>query len=150
MVIVKAAIKELPLIVDMKMRMFREVGSINLLQEHAEQLIEQTYASLYGEDKCSHFIAYDENGRAVACGGAVIKEDVPFCFFKAPSYGYIMDVYCVPEKRRNGYASGIVEATLDWLKEKGVHHVKRKPSGAGRAMYETMGFQDSGEMESWF
>lgn len=46
-----------------------------------------------------------ENDSVVACGGAVIKEDVPFCFFKTPMYGYIIDVYCIPEKRRNGYSS---------------------------------------------
>ena len=149
MKIVRAEENDLPLVVDMKMRMFTEVGSVTRLQENAEALIEKTYAALYREDRCCHFIAYDERGQAVACGGAVIKEDVPFCFFKTSSYGYIMDVYCVPEKRRNGYASRIVEATLSWLKEKGVHQVKLKPSGAGRIMYEKMGFQDAGEMEKW-
>ena len=149
MEIVRAEVKDLPLIVDMKMRMFREVGSISLLRDNAVALIEATYASLYREDRCCHFIAYGEHGEAVACGGAVIKEDVPFCFFKAPSYGYVMDVYCVPEQRRNGYASRVMEVVLRWLEEKGVHSVKLKPSGAGRMMYEKMGFHDSGEMEMW-
>ena len=149
MEILKAGVKDLPLIVDMKMKMFREVGSAAMLQDNAEEMILQTYASLYREDKCCHFIAYDENGQAVACGGAVVKEDVPFCFFKTPCYGYVIDVYCVPEKRRCGYASKIMEAVLNWLEEKGVHNVKLKPSGAGRMMYEKMGFNDSGEMEKW-
>ena len=98
MKIIKAEVKHLPLIVDMKMKMFREVGSADLLQDNAEEKILQTYESLYREDKCCHFIVYDENGQEAACGGAVIKEDVPFCFFKNPCYGYVMDVYCVPEK----------------------------------------------------
>lgn len=149
MEIIRAEEKDLPLIVDMKMKMFREVGTITLLQDNAEELIQQTYASLYREDKCCHFIAYDENKQVAACGGAVIKEDVPFCFFKTPCYGYVIDVYCEPEKRRNGYASKIMEAVLNWLGEKDVHNVKMKPSGAGRMMYEKMGFIDSGEMEKW-
>ena len=99
--------------------------------------------------KCRHFIAYGENMQGVACGGAVIKSDVPFCFFKTPCYGYVIDVYCVPEKRRNGYATKITEAVLSRLGEKGVHNVKLKPSGAGRALYENLGFRDSGEMEKW-
>ena len=69
MEIIRAEVKDLPLIVDMKMKMFREVGTITLLQDNAEELIQQTYASLYREDKCCHFIAYDENKQAVACGG---------------------------------------------------------------------------------
>lgn len=148
MEIVRAGEKDLPVIVSMKMEMFREVGSIAMLQENAEEKIHQTYAALYREDKCCHFIAY-EQGQAIACGGAVIKEDVPFCFFKTPCYGYVIDVYCVPEKRRNGCASRIMEAVLQWLADKGVHNIKLKPSGAGRALYEKMGFHDSGEMEKW-
>lgn len=117
---------------------------IFLLQDNAEELIRQTCEALYNEDRLCHFIAYDEDMQAAACGGAVIKSDVPFCFFKTPCYGYVIDVYCAPEKRRNGYAAKIIETGLG---EKGVHNVKLKPSGAGRELYEKLGFQDSGEME---
>nr|WP_308649607.1 GNAT family N-acetyltransferase [uncultured Agathobacter sp.] len=85
----------------------------------------------------------------MACGGAVFKEDVPFCFFKTPMYGYIIDVYCVPEKRRNGCASKIMEKLIEWLQNKGIHNIKLKPSSAGRHLYEKFGFCDSGEMETW-
>ena len=45
-------------------------------------------------------------------------------------YGYIIDVYCVPEKRRSGYASKIMEELIKWLQNKGVHNIKLKPSSA--------------------
>ena len=35
----KATIKDLPVVVKMKMDMFKEVGSINLLRDNAEELI---------------------------------------------------------------------------------------------------------------
>jgi GNAT superfamily N-acetyltransferase len=146
--IVKANIQDLPIVVNMKMEMFREVGSISLLQENVEDKIHDAYLSLYREDKCCHYIAF-EDGKAVACGGAVIKEDVPFCFFKTPYYGYIIDVYCIPEKRRNGYASQIMKDLTEWLGDKGVHCIKLKPSEEGRLMYKKMEFYDSGEMEKW-
>jgi len=85
----------------------------------------------------------------VAIGGAVIKEDVPFCFFKTPCYGYVIDVYCIPEKRRKGYAAQIMEKLMAWLAEKGCHCVKLKPAGVGRNLYTKLGFADSGEMEKW-
>ncbi len=85
----------------------------------------------------------------MAIGGAVIKEDVPFCFFKTPYYGYVMDVYCIPEKRRQGYATQIMEKLMAWLAENGCHCVKLKPSGTGRNLYTKLGFGDSGEMEKW-
>lgn len=90
-----------------------------------------------------------ENDSVVACGGAVIKEDIPFCFFKTPMYGYIIDVYCIPEKRRNGYSSRIMEELLKWLQSKGIHNIKLKPSATGKHLYKKFGFCDSGEMELW-
>lgn len=144
----KAEIKDLNIVIEMKMAMFKEVGSIMLLQENAESKIYAKYKELYTQEDGCHYLVY-ENGKAIACGGAVIKEDVPFCFFKTPIYGYVIDVYCVPDKRRNGYASLIMKELIKWLKDKGVHTVRLKPSAVGRQMYEKIGFSDSGEMEMW-
>lgn len=88
-----------------------------------------------------------ENNRIVAIGGAVIKSDVPFCFFKTPYYGYIIDIYCVPEMRKKGYATRIIESILALLKEKGIKQVKLKPSNQGKDLYIKMGFSNSEEME---
>lgn len=144
----KASISDLEVVVDMKLKMFKEVGSISLLQEDAEKKIKKVYKNMYEDDKLCHFILY-ENDNPIAICGAVIKEDIPFCFFKTPYYGYIMDVYCIPEKRGNGYATKVVESSINWLKEKGVHNIKLKPSNKGKSMYEKMGFQDSGELEKY-
>lgn len=38
---------------------------------------------------------------------------------------------------------------IEWLKGKGVHNVRLKPSAVGRRLYEKIGFSDSGEMEMW-
>ena len=110
--------------------------------------IYEKYKELYQDGKGCHYLIY-ENDTVIACGGAVIKEDVPFCFFKTPMYGYIIDVYCVPEKRRSGYASKIMAELIKWLQNKMVHNIKLKPSSAGRHLYEKFGFGDSGEMETW-
>ena len=123
----KAEIKDLDIVVQMKMDMFKEVGSVTLLQENAESKIYAKYKELYSQEKCCHYLVY-ETSKAIACGGAV---------------------YCVPEKRRNGYASLIMKELIEWLKGKGVHNVRLKPSAVGRRLYEKIGFSDSGEMEMW-
>ena len=148
MEIKKAEIKDLNIVVQMKLEMFTEVGSIALLQDNAEEAIYETYKELYQAGKGCHYLMYEKD-RVIACGGAVIKEDVPFCFFKTPMYGYIIDVYCIPEKRRNGCASKIMEELITWLRNNGVHNIKLKPSAAGRHLYDKLGFRDSGEMELW-
>lgn len=146
MKIVRAKLEDIPIIVKMKIEMFKENGVISLLQDNVENKIQQKYTLLYNEDKCCHFIAYDGD-TVVAIGGAVIKDDVPFCFFRNPYYGYIIDIYCIPEKRRQGYATKIMESVLNWLEEKEIKTIKLKPSEKGRLMYEKMGFYNSGEME---
>ena len=111
----QANLQDIPTIVEMKMAMFREAGSIRLLQDGAEERIAAAYRDLYQQQKCCHYLVEDE-GVAVACGGAVIKDDVPFCFFKTPCYGYIMDVYCEPASRRRGYATQLVQQVIAWLR----------------------------------
>lgn len=146
MEIVRATLKDIETIVDMKMKMSEELGINHIFQDNVEEKIRQEYINLYNEDKCFHYMIYEEN-RIVTIGGAVIKTDIPFCFFKTPYYGYIIDIYCIPEKRRNGYATKIIEAILALLKEKNIKVVKLKASENGKALYEKMGFYNSGEME---
>ena len=86
MKIKKADIKDLDTVVRLKMAMFKEVGSIALLQDNAEEKIYAKYQELYKNDMGCHYLIY-ENDTVIACGGAIIKDDVPFCFFKTPMYG---------------------------------------------------------------
>lgn len=51
MEIKKADIKDLNLVIKMKMDMFTEVGSIALLQDNAEEKIYEKYKELYQEEK---------------------------------------------------------------------------------------------------
>ena len=84
-------------------------SEIELLEKHGTDLREpytkpikgEKYKELYQEEKCCHYLVY-ENDSVIACGGAVIKEDVPFCFFKTPMYGYIIDVYKCGNNGQNG------------------------------------------------
>lgn len=146
MAIVKATLKDIDTIVDMKIQMSEELGISHILEDNIEDKIKEEYTKLYNEDKCFHYLVYEEN-KIVAIGGAVIKNDIPYCFFKTPYYGYIIDIYCIPEKRRNGYATKIIEAILNLLKEKNIKMVKLKASEDGKLLYEKMGFYNSGEME---
>ena len=148
MKIVKASEKDIAIVVAMKIKMSKELGIDFLFQENVEEKIKETYLSLYHEEKCCHFLLYEEE-EVVAIGGAMIKEDVPFCFFKTPYYGFVLDVYCIPEKRRKGYATQIMHSVLNWLEEKEVHTIKLKPSHEGKLLYEKLGFKDSSEMEKF-
>ena len=57
----KATIQDLPVVVKMKMDMFKEVGSINLLRDNAEELILKKYMELYNDDGAVVEISADLN-----------------------------------------------------------------------------------------
>jgi len=148
MKIVKACEENISIVVNMKMKMSKELDIDSVFGENVEEKIRETYLSLYKKDKGCHFLIY-ENNQVVAIGGAILKDDVPFCFFKTPYYGFVIDVYCIPSERRKGYATQVMNAVLEWLKEKEVHIVKLKPSKEGKALYEKLGFHDTDEMEKF-
>ena len=59
MEIKKAEIKDLDVVVKMKMEMFIEVGSISLLQDNAEKKIYEKYKELYQDGKGCHYLIYE-------------------------------------------------------------------------------------------
>ena len=76
----------------------------------------------------------------------ILKRDVPFCFFRPSFYGFLADVYTIPEKRRCGHAKQLTQEALSWLKQKGVGRIALLSSELARPMYEEFGFQASGEL----
>ncbi len=54
-----------------------------------------------------------------------------------------------PDYQRRGYARQLMEATLQWLNDKGVACIMLDATGNGFHLYETLGFRPVGEMEVW-
>jgi ribosomal protein S18 acetylase RimI-like enzyme len=59
-----------------------------------------------------------------------------------------MDVYVLPEHRRRGHARRLTEATLAWLRAKGVVFARLVASEQARQarLYEKLGFTFANEM----
>ena len=87
-----AKIDDIDAICDIKLKMFEESGHADLLHKNAKQLILHEYVKMYRENNAIHFLE-EINNKIVACAGAFIKNDIPYCFFLNPEYGFIGDVY---------------------------------------------------------
>lgn len=61
MEIVRATLKDIETIIDMKMKMSEELGINHIFQYNVEEKIRQEYTKLYNEDKCFHYMIYEEN-----------------------------------------------------------------------------------------
>lgn len=141
----KAKPEDLAVIIDFKLSMFGDAGITGLLSENSRRVIEQTYRELYDEGAAVHFLL-EVDRMAVACAGAFLKRDIPFCFYKIPFYGFIGDVYTLPQHRRRGYAGRLAREAIGWLRERDVYMIRLLATEQGRKIYEKLGFRPSDEM----
>jgi GNAT superfamily N-acetyltransferase len=140
-----ADLDDLPAIVGLKLRMFGEGGLAGLLAEDANERVLTAYKAGYANGTAQHFII-EQDSCIVACVGAFLKDDLPYCFFRRPVYGFIGDVYTHPEYRRRGYARQLTHDAIQWLKRQGVEMVRLLASPQARPLYTALGFQPTDEM----
>lgn len=142
----QAIAEEIKTIVELKIKMFEEAGIKHYLKADASAEIHATYGEMYRNLLAIHFVL-EEEGRIVACAGAFLKSDIPYCFYEPDRYGFIGDVYVMPEYRNRGYARRLTEEAISWLQAGEVKTIRLLASPDGRHLYETMGFKPTHEME---
>lgn len=140
----QASLPDLPLIVEMKLQMFRDAGHFDLLAQDAARLVLADYRLMYEAGTATHFVAGGPT--PVAMAGAFLKSDIPFRYFASPTYGFIGDVYTAEGHRQRGLARRLNEMALDWLDARGARMVRLLASAAGRPLYEKLGFVPTDEM----
>ncbi len=140
-----ATLLDISAITLLKQKMFKEVGMVHLLRSDFIQVVEKTYKELYEAEKAIHFVIEKENS-IVACAGAFIKEDVPYCFYKEEQYGFIGDVYVEPLFRNQGYAKKLTNEVLDWFSKKEINTIRLLASDNARKLYKSIGFKETDQM----
>ena len=63
----------------------------------------------------------EKNNQIVGTGAAVIAENSSW---HSGKYGYIRDVYILPDHRRQGLATAIVERLINWLNEQDIPKIE--------------------------
>lgn len=140
-----ATLLDIPVITLLKLKMFKEVGMENILREDFIQEVQDTYKELYEIGKAIHYVIEHDN-EIVACAGAFIKEDIPYCFYKEAEYGFIGDVYVVPHYRKQGYARKLTSELLDWFSKKEIHTIRLLASDNAKKLYKSIGFKETDQM----
>jgi GNAT superfamily N-acetyltransferase len=138
---------ELPVALDFRYRMMEECGMAPLLADDWRELTHVLYVEGYRAGTIAHF-GWREEGRIVATVGVMIRDDFPVNTLKPRRYGWIMDVYVLPEHRRRGYARRPVAETLTWLRANGVVFTRLHASEQAKQarLYEKLGFTFANEM----
>lgn len=139
--------EDLPLVLDFRYKMMTECGMAPLLADDWCELTHAIYAEGYRNGTIAHF-GWRENGQIVATAGVMIRDDFPANTLKPRRYGWIMDVYVLPEHRTRGHARRLTKATLNWLRAKGVVFARLVASEQAKQarLYDKLGFTFSNEM----
>ena len=125
--------------------MYAEGGYDRLFRDDARTFILQTYEDLYDNKQAQHFIVRVES-KIVSCAGAFIKSDMLSSFTKTPYFGFISNVYTIPEYRNKGYATLLTECAIEWLQENEIKEIKLVSTQNSQKIYEKMGFKPTDEM----
>lgn len=86
-------------------------------------------------------------GEVVAGGGLIVHELLPRPGqLSGGEEAYVLNVYCEPPHRRRGLARALMDAILDWCRERSISRVSLHASDEGRPLYEGLGFTPTNEM----
>jgi GNAT superfamily N-acetyltransferase len=92
-----------------------------------------------------HWFVEMPGGAVVAGGGVQLRPVLPRPDTGGPE-AVILNVFVRPAQRRRGHARRIMGAILDWCRSEKIDRIVLHPSEAGRSLYESMGFQPTGEL----
>lgn len=117
------------------------------LQPNARELLQERYRLELSADRLVHYVARSETSEIVATVGILLKDDFPYYFFQPGFYGWVVDVYTLPQHRGRGLSQRLLEPCLQWLKSKGGTEARLIASGsAAKRLYSRAGFLPTWEM----
>jgi len=139
---------DLPAVLHFRSLLFKEMEiPYGALIENSKQALQDRYEQEFHAGNIAHYLAYSKMGELVATVGVLLKDDFPYYLFKPGRYGWILDVYTLPEHRGHGLSRKLLDLNLEWLRSKGVHEAKLIASGSdAKRLYERAGFKDTWDM----
>ena len=91
------------------------------------------------------FVAYYD-GREAGCGSVCLTEELPSPDNPTGRCGYLMNIYVRQNFRQHGVAHAIVRRLINEAKIRNCNKIYLETTPDGRAVYESLGFQDLPDM----
>lgn len=143
--IIKANLCDLPVLLEWRIRVLREVFSIP--EGMDVTLLEQTNRKYYErhlreDTHTACFARVTGTGVIVGCGGICYQEEMPSPDNRSGSCGYLMNIYTLPEYRKSGVGREVVKFLIWNAKHRGVEKIYLESSDSGRKLYQELGFSE--------
>ena len=147
-IVIRAAhLDDLKHIVHHRLAMFEEMGFRDpvVLRQVEESSREYFSRALNGGNYMA-WLAEGSDGGIVGGGGIVIADWPGYPGESLAKRAWILNMYTEPPARGRGIAKQLLNVILDWCRANGFRTVSLHASPAGRALYESAGFQPTNEM----
>lgn len=143
--IIKASLADLPLLMEWRMRVLREVFSIP--EDADTTLLEQANRQYYEyhlreDSHTACFAREGGTGMIIGCGGICYQAEMPSPDNGSGSCGYLMNIYTLPGYRKSGVGREIVKYLIQDAKGRGVEKIYLESSDSGRQLYQELGFTE--------
>lgn len=95
------------------------------------------------------FLAWlaEREGKVVATSGMVIWQIPPNNSVMNGRLGYILNMYTIPEARRQGICTALLEKMIEEARSLGINRVQLHASKPGEGVYRKRGFAEPSDVE---
>lgn len=127
--------------------MFRDMGWSD--EQRLTELAPLYAAYVRDHMKAGDFVAWlaeAPDGQALGVVGLLWERVPPTVRNLHGRQAYILGLYVIPDKRRQGFARRLASVAMEYARENGADVIALHASHEGRGLYEQLGFVESPEM----
>jgi GNAT superfamily N-acetyltransferase len=144
----RATLNDVPAILYQRRAMFTEMGAGTPTEmDRMEVAFEPWLRRKIADDLYLGWFAVTDSGEIAAGAGLWLMDWPPTVIESNARRAYMLNVYTYPPYRKQGLAHRLTQTIIDWCRANGYHLLVLHASDAGRPVYESLGFQLSGEMK---
>lgn len=122
-------------------KMFVDMGTLSAEQAKAQYQIWEDWLVSALAEGCFLGLVVEQATEIVASAGLMFLPKMPNLDDLSLERGYLLNVYVVPEHRRQGLAEAIVLGLIEEAKVRQIKTVTLNASQVGQKLYERLGFK---------
>jgi GNAT superfamily N-acetyltransferase len=142
---------DIPQLVDLRLRMFAEVapGIGATLTPRDREVTDRFFRDALGDGSSKTWVAEAPGGQIVATGTLTEFRRPPYPGNLQGLEAYVLNMYTLPDFRRQGLSARIMEQLMGHARERGYAKLWLHASDDGRTLYERFGFAPNPRALEW-
>ena len=133
----RATVDDIDALTDLRQRFLEEIGCAS---DAVPDAVRSYLAEALPAGDLVVFVA-ETDGRIIATSGAHIFRKPPHARNLSGKEGFVLNMFTLPEWRRQGIATALMQQIVRFLREQGAECVRLHASDDGLGVYRKLGFE---------